>query len=451
MKPENVLQGEVARLFPVLSTTSKEGRSTAILLCCLARIEEFGSALLQSVGQKVGKRSRVDCFTEVTFRGQDKSITDRPDGLIVLRTGGREWKALVEAKVGNNQLNAEQVTRYRDLAKAQKIDCVITISNQFTSLPTNHPLKEVRKSRSKIPVFHWSWMSILTSMDLLLNNNDVKDDDQRFLLNELRRFLSHESAGVKGFDRMPPEWTKLNSSVSAGGPIPARSSEAQAVIEAWNQEARDLSLILSRQTETSVTEKLSRIHKADPTKRQQDEFNILREHGYLTCCLEIPNAAAPVDIKVDLVRRTVDVGMTIKAPTDRKSSKARVNWLLKQIKDDQSDDLQVRLNWPSRSLSSQYSYSDLLRDPGIVEEGNSGKQVHSFDVFLARRFGSRFPQQVNFITDLENLVPEFYHNVGQNLEVWRERAPKIKEDKEVAKEVSVEAISASSELPSKGT
>ncbi len=49
--PEYLTQGEQARLFPVLATTSKEGRTTSIVLACLARIDEFGASLLNSVGQ----------------------------------------------------------------------------------------------------------------------------------------------------------------------------------------------------------------------------------------------------------------------------------------------------------------------------------------------------------------------------------------------------------------
>jgi hypothetical protein len=47
----------------------------------------------------------------------------------------------------------------------------------------------------------------VTTADLLVTGEGVADEDQMVLLNELRRFLTHESAGVQGFDRMPKEWT----------------------------------------------------------------------------------------------------------------------------------------------------------------------------------------------------------------------------------------------------
>lgn len=186
--PEYLKQGETARLFPVLATTSKEGRTTSIVLACLSTVAEFGSELMASLSVRVGKRARIRAFTEVVFKDQNPNMKDRPDGLIVVAIGSKEWRALVEAKVGNSDLEADQIERYRALAKDNGIDCVITISNQFATNPSSHPLEEVRKSRSKIPVYHWSWMHILTVADLLINRDDVKDSDQLRILNELGPF-----------------------------------------------------------------------------------------------------------------------------------------------------------------------------------------------------------------------------------------------------------------------
>ncbi|WP_372603043.1 hypothetical protein [Actibacterium sp.] len=444
-RPEFLSQGEPARLFPVLSTTSKEGRTTSIVLACLSKVNEFGTELLAAVGQKFGKRAKIETYTEVVFHGQKDAMKDRPDGLIIVRTGSRTWSALVEAKVGNNNLDVEQIERYRALAKEHGIDCVITVSNQFATVPTNHPIAEVRKSRSKIPVYHWSWMFVLTTADLLLNNAEIADEDQELLLNELRRFLTHESAGVHGFDRMPPEWTELNRLVSAGGSIPAKSPEAVAVLEAWHQETKDLSLILSRQTETAVREKLPRKHVNDPGERLKDELARLREDRRLYTCLEIVDAAAPIEVTADIPRRTIDVGMTLRAPEDKVSSRARVNWLLRQIKSDKIDDLHVRLIWPGRSEATQYSVKELIEDVTICERDKGTLQVSSFHIFYARRLGARFTQQTNFIVDLEDVVPAFYREIGQELSAWRKAAPKIKEDRSSAAEVSPDAIAEEAE------
>lgn len=438
--PEYVLQGEHARLFPVLSTNSKEGRTTSVFLSCLAGIKEFRAELLRSVGGRLGKTSRTECFTEVVLKHDKETGNDRPDGLIVVKTGKKEWRALIETKIGTAALNPDQIEKYRAVAKAHCIDCVITISNQFASLPSNHPLEETRKSKSKVPVFHWSWMFIMTQADLLLSAGQVADEDQLFILREFRRFLLHESAGVKGFSRMPPEWAELNKIVSAGGRILQKSPEAQATIAAWFQETKDLSLILSRQVETTVTERLRRAVANDVATREKEAAELLREHKCLNVEFDIPNAASPLVVTADLLRRTVDIGMWLRAPTDRQSSKARVNWLLRQIKTNKTEHLHIRLQWPGRSEDTQFSFAELSDDAGRVETGKEGLQVSSFFVFNAKRLGGRFIQQSNFIGDLEEIVPEFYREIGQGLREWRPPAPKIKKSRETSDDVSVEAL-----------
>jgi len=283
-------------------------------------------------------------------------------------------------------------------------------------------------------------MSVLTLTDLLLNQDSVADEDQKLLLNELRRVLTHESAGVKGFDRMPPEWTELNRLITAGGKIPTKSDEAAAVLDAWHQETRDLSLILSRQTETAVQEKLPRKHRSDPVTRRKDEFHLLKEVGQLHTTLEVPDAAAPIELVADMARRTINVGMTLRAPEDKVSSKARVNWLLRQIKTDHIDEVFVKMTWPGRSEDTQFPLTELIADPAACEKDKTGLQIIKFHVFIARRLGVRFTQQMNFIKELEDVVPFFYREIGQDLQAWRKAAPKIKDDRELPVDVSVDAL-----------
>jgi hypothetical protein len=439
--PDYLEQGEQARLFPVLSSSSKEGQATSIVLACFGMIDALGATLLKSVGQNIGARTKIETYTEIVFKTRPKDKKDRPDGLIILRTGSREWRALVETKIKTNNLDAKQIETYRQLAKDNGIDCVITISNQFATTPTAHPVPEVTTSRSKIKVYHWSWMYVMTTVDLLLNQGGVSDLDQKMLLNELRRFLTHDSAGVKGFDRMPKEWGELNRLVSTGGVIAAKSQAAQAVVGAWHQETRDLTLILSRLTETNVSQRLSRKHLNDAEARKKDEIELLRATKCLTACIEIPDAAAPLEVVADMTRRAIDVGMTLRAPEDKISTKARVNWLLRQVKADHTDHLYLRLMWPGKNEPTQHPINELRANVDIAGEGKDHIAPHSFHLFSSISLGARFAQQTNFIADLETSVPDFYRDIGGFLSAWKKPAPKIKHEKPAAGDVTPEAIS----------
>ena len=114
--PSYLAGGEVARLFPVVSEGSRETRNNSVLMATLMAVDGFGGALLNAVGQKTGKRSRVRCFTEVRFKNSPLADNARPDGLIVLSTGNREWTALVETKIGRAELDRDQLDTSKNLA-----------------------------------------------------------------------------------------------------------------------------------------------------------------------------------------------------------------------------------------------------------------------------------------------------------------------------------------------
>ena len=439
--PDFLKQGEAARLFPVLSTTSKEGRATSILLSCLDKVDEFAAVQLRTLGLRPGKRTSVQSYTEVVFN-ESSQKNKRPDGLIVVSTGVQKKHYLVEAKIGNTGLDASQIESYMRICKEKKLDGVITISNQYSSSPDIHPLEEVRKIKIKVPVYHWSWMSLLTTIDLMVSNEEVADNDQLLLMNELRRFLSHDSTGVKGFDRMPPEWSDINKTLANQGKLSTRSDETRKVVEAWTQEAKDLCLILSRLTNTPVQEKLPTAHSKNPEARMKAGIKTLVDTQMLVASFEIPYAAAPLEVVADINQRSIYVGMNINAPQDRKSSTARLNWLLRQLKTCDLDDIFIRANWPGSSAPTSYQVMDLLNDPNLITKDKEHLTLSSFMVFGSYRLGGRFAQLANFISDLEDNVPLFYRQVGQNLSQWKKPAPKIKETSD---SVDVEAISKEAE------
>lgn len=446
--PDCIERAERARLFPILAETSKEGRTLSIFLATLAAVRELRTNLLSAIGQRIGPAAKLGTYTEAVFKcAKGEPNFGRPDGLLVLDTGGRRWTALVEAKVGRSDISPDQLERYLELAKRNRIDAVITISNQFSVIPQHHPLRINMAKYKGVELFHFSWMHILTEADLLTVNRDVDDDDQAYILSEFLRFISHESAGVQGFTQMPAAWPELVAKVQAGGAL-QRTADVGALAEAWVQESRDLCLILSRQLKRQVCQRLSRAALADPQVRFQEDVAGLCGQQCLMTVLTVPDAAAPIEVRADLQRRSVLVSMKLRAPTDRVSSKARLTWLLRQIPAAAEGNIHVRCLWPGTSPSTQFRLQELREDPSRIDEGKGKLQVNGFEILWVADLGRRFEQRKTFVEELEKAVPAFYETVGQHLRAWRAQAPKIAEERAQPADVTPAAISENAEANS---
>ncbi|MDR5865123.1 hypothetical protein QC758_19410 [Halomonas campisalis] len=214
-RPNFVKRAEVARLIPVVADTSREQRAASVLLAALRGVHEFRQLMLGSLGQRVGSRATLEAWTEVVLEDDASTAkSDRPDGLILLETGRKHWSALVEAKIGNAEIGEEQLKHYLQQAKKHKVDAVLTITNQFVAMPSHHPVKVPKTLLKGVELFHWSWMYAVTQATLLLESGEISSPDQRFLLEEVLRYLGHESSGISRFDSMNREWCQWPSEMT---------------------------------------------------------------------------------------------------------------------------------------------------------------------------------------------------------------------------------------------
>jgi hypothetical protein len=432
--------GERARLFPILADNSKEGRTLSIFMACLENVPEFGRSLLGSLNLRLGKRTTIESYTEVVPKVALGIQKHRPDGLLSVDTSRSLWSAFVEAKVGAAELTNEQVEAYLELAKLNGIDAVITLSNQFASLPTHHPLVVKSALTKKVDLFHWSWGYVITRAHLLSNNGEVTDREQLVLLKELQRFLLHPSSGVKEFEQMPPAWSELCASVLAGGSVMANPAVAREAVAGWHQAVDHLTSLLSRQIDANVRIDLTRQQADDPSLRMKEGVAHLAKEGYLQATLLAPDVAAPIHICADLRKRSLIVQMRLKAPTDRKSTKAKVAWLVRQLAKIDPHDVYVRLLWPGRADPTQHRLAELLVSTDIASVGREGFNLLSMEVVLVKDLGGRFAQRRNFVADLLQAVPEFYDKAAENITAWQARPPKLPEAKSQPSSVSAESL-----------
>ena len=438
--PEKLESGEPARLFPVLAETSKEGRALSVLLACVANVDDLGRTLLSTLGQRLGARARVKAFTEVVLENAPEGVSGRPDGMIIIEVGRRSWSALIEAKVRRSRLDPDQVQTYLRLAKANGVDAVVTISNDFTAVPHHHPLRVSRLPKG-VGLFHWSWTSILTYAKVLLAAKEVEDREQLFLLAELVRFLDHPSTGVLRFDRMGGDWRNIVTSVVAGTQLARTSDAVVDTVASWHQECRDLALKLTELVNANVAIRLPIAHRTDPRRRVVDEAATFCNTGTLAVEFNVPAAASPMRVQADLRTRSIQVSMNIRAPDDRKSPRARTNWLLRQLVGSDTKDLHIRALWLGRRTATMDTLEVVRADPDAIRVENSALSPRAFEVILLRDAGARFSGTRTFVDELETSVLRFYAEVGQRLKAWQPSAPRIVAHKEPTQKKSAACVS----------
>ena len=429
-------KGERARLIPSVADNALERRGVSILLSALMAVHEYRKVMFESIGQRVGQRARVDAWTEVVFpdeKSRGKKDDDRrPDGAIVLSTGKRTWKALVEAKVNNAELGEQQITDYLRRARAHGFDAVITVSNQFTALPEHHPVAVDGRLTQSVSLYHWSWTYLLTQAELLLESEGIDSTDQHYILEEVVAYFNSDKSGVKGFTEMNPEWGDLVQRCRSDARLNRKADEVINTVSSWHQEQRELCLKLWPLVRARVDVKLPRAHKKDPKKRLTDDCAALCDDKRLRSEIVVPNAAAPMEVFADLSSSTITCKMRLQAPEDKKSTKARVNWLTRQIPVSEAGlNAQVWIQARRRGGSAETAkkLAELRDDPiAIDDDSTASSPPTSFVIWMQADDARAFGGKRKFIEQLEALIPAFYEHVGQHLKAWVPPAPQVKRE-----------------------
>ncbi len=396
----------------------------SVLFATLSVVRSFAEQLLDRFVIRVGKTSDLQSYTEVEFPARDGSSKDRPDGILTLLSRKTQWAALLEAKIDKAETSAEQMHRYAEIAREYGIDAVITLSNQLVPLPTHVPYSIPKRLSNRIKFFHISWMSVLTQASFILRDKEKLNREQKFILEEMVRYLEHPSSGIRRFERMNQEWRSLVFGVRDGKQFRRSSPEIENTVASWYQEERDVCLILSRRIGERVDLRLSRKHQSDPALRLRDSCNSLIASQELRSSFIIPNAANYLEVAVNLQRRTISCSIKIGAPGDRKRAGARINWLIRQLRGVDSEGVIVRAFWGG-GVPTQASLSEIQIDSKCLESKRPSAVPTSFEVIMVRDLAGRFPGHRTFIEDLESLIPEFYDRLGQHLRPWTPPPPSI--------------------------
>ena len=422
--------GQYARLIPSVSESKKEERATSALLATFRVVPAFALEILNEIGAPSGKTAKVECLTEVSFK-QSEGKALRPDGLIAIRSGSKRWTALVESKIGSAELQVEQIEQYLDLAKANGVDAVVTISNQFVSKPSFHPISVSKTKTRSVKLFHFSWISLVSKAILIEANKGVNDPEQVFILNELVRYFQHDASGVSAFSQMDSGWKKVCSDIHQGAEMQKGSQDLEDAVGSWQQLLRYLSLEMSQKISMPVSLVLSRKRSNDhETNLKEDMGSLSKAPHCLSADFNIPNAASDVTMMADFARRTLHISMALAPPTDVSRATACINWFTRQLKSLEDFPVTIRADWPGRTPTTVAPLVAVLDNPKVLVPDKLTSLPKMLEVVCVKDLGTRFHGAKTFVQDTVEALPLFYSKVGQSIKAWVPKPPKINTENE---------------------
>ncbi len=412
--PEYLYGGELARLIPVGSGGQRERAACSVLLASLQVVQPFARSFFRHMGQRVGSWSRIYAYTEPVLCDQPDEDACRPDGLLILDTGRKQWMALVEAKIGNAKIKGQQLERYTQLARQNGIDAVITVSNQLTPRPTHLPYRPPAKLRD-VELYHWSWPHLTMLAELLLRQEEVLDEEQSYILEEVVRFLDHDSTGIVTNGQMGEEWRRLVEKVQASATVTTTDDDLLGAISSWHEQLTNLRIRLTRDLHLPVTVRLRKGHRHDRNARSEHDARTFLNQQKLSACLSFQGAAAPVEVVADTLRRSLVCKLTLEAPRNRQRPSSRIRWLLRQLPQETDPNTRVDIIW-ERGHRRSMTLTELTDDVDRIKNGDLN--IKAFEVVLVNDLGSRFSGSKTFVHALETTVTSFY-SVVSSVRPWQ--------------------------------
>ncbi|NNH71452.1 TerD family protein [Nocardia uniformis] len=402
-----------ARLFSVVGVGAgeeQERRATSALIATMQAVRPFARAVCARMGAPAGS---FEGYAEVQYaRGESKVI---PDVVLKVVRGSRVWTGLLEVKTGNSKLKHDQLESYLDVARKNKYDVVVSLSNDIPAGPGELPVEVDRRKLAKVALRHLSWAEVAHEARMLLSHGGIDDDLQAWLLSEFLRYLDHPRSGAAEFVDMGRHWVAVRDAVTAGT-LRAGDQKALAVADTWVSLARHLSLRLTAELGLTVGHILPRRHRVDPAARNAAVAELLATDGIFEAVLRIPDASGDLVVVADLRTNKIRCRTTLDAP-DAGTSGRRVSWLLRQLQDVPGD-VQVEAVF-SEPGNEVCEHLDTVRaNPKALTADRAGAIVY-FTLEQSLPMGSRRSgTAASFIASVTSAADVFY---GRVIEPLRDR------------------------------
>ncbi len=422
--PEFLVQGDVARLIPVCAASQRERAACSVLLAALRVVHPFARDLLSEMGKRVGNWASIEAYTEVVLHNQPDG-TCRPDGLIIFDTVRRQWKALVEAKLGQGRISPEQIKRYYRLARANDIDAIITISNELNARPQHIPYDVPDEVIGNIELYHWSWPHLGMVADMLLREEQDFDEEQHFILEEVVRYLQSETT-EGGFQQMGPDWPHLNQKIFQNGQVSGTDLDVLRAIKDWHQQQSSICVWLGRELQRNVSLRLNRSHRESQSMRVFQDAEEFVSSNKLRASLHCSALAGPIELVADALRRNVTCSCSIAAPQDRRRYQTRIDWLLEQLPESNLGDTMVHIAWDN----GQKTCVALRRLRKDQNDGRvDGALPIAFEISRSFDLSQKFHGPKLFVESVNSAVWRFYNSIARHLRTWQPKLSRRELDK----------------------
>jgi hypothetical protein len=414
-----------ARLIPtagIRGQAEQESRATSALLAVLSAVPAFAQVFLRVMEARSG---RVRTFAEVRLKDSDGQV-HIPDGAIVVERGKTRWSCLVEVKTDSATLEADQVLRYLEMARRHGFDGVLTISNQIVADPDALPYKVHGNKIGKLTVRHLSWWQVLTEAVIQHRFRGIDDPDQAWILNELIRYLTDERSGASGFEGMGAGWVRLREA-ARNGTLRASDTETATMAARWEQLVQYLCLNLSQELGVVVTR--LRPRRKTSAERLEDAVRLLASEGVLHSSFRVPKAVGPIEIEADLKSRQLTTSVELEAPRDLKRPSARINWLLRQLKE-APDDLRIDVRFP-HLREGRSELLGVCRDSPecLLLPSDPKRPPQSFVLARSQTMGRKAGRGVgSFTADTCKQAISFYRDLVQDLRAPQPKAPQLADE-----------------------
>jgi hypothetical protein len=419
-----------AHLIPIIKP-GDEMALTSVILSSIRLIKEFRRMIFTDT--KISKGGHIFVYNEIGFSQFPNS---RVDGLLLTVKGGTiKDAAIFEMKNGTNDLDQAQIERYLKIAKAYNIPKLITVSNQFVSDPTQSPVNI--KSSKQVQLYHFSWSYLLTLAHILLFDNElnITDKNQVETMREVVSYLENDKSGVCGFNLMKPGWKEVVEKIKFGTPLKLSDPDLHDTVVSWQQEEKDLALILSRKIGVFVDSGESK-HRGNLKARIDDDKRKLIDKSLLTSNLRVKGAVSDIKIEALFGKGIIEMSVTLKAPQDKKL-KGQLSWIKHQL-----DNCKKKNKEKFQIIHNEILIEIILKNTNKTEKVDidtlddiydeiKDKEVKEFRVSNIKDLGKKFSSCRKFVETIETMLINYYSSIIQFLSKWAEPAPKIIEKNKV--------------------